>query len=68
LQGFKVAYIPGLVEHPLTGAGAGATKSASAGFAEQRTINARHLESWIREKDIVGAIAAGKIPLGRRPI
>ena len=68
LHGFKVAYLPGLVEHPLTGAGAGVTKSGQAGFAEQRTVNARHLEAWTREKNIIGAIAAGRIPLGRRPI
>jgi hypothetical protein len=68
LHGFKVAYLPGLVEHPLTGAGAGATKSGQEGFSEKRAVNMFHLEEWKAEKDIVGAIAAGGIPLGRRPI
>jgi hypothetical protein len=68
LRGLKVAYLPGLVEHPLTGAGAGATKSASIGFQDARAVNARCLEEWKAERDILGAIAAGRIPLGRRPI
>jgi hypothetical protein len=65
LRGFNVAYLPGLVEHPLTQHGAGGTKSADPAFNDKRATNAHHLSVWIQQRGVLEAIAAGRIPTKR---
>lgn len=65
LHGFKVAYIPGLAEHPLTHKWAGATKSGIEGFDQQRTVNLGALQGWMHERGVLEALASGRIPTER---
>lgn len=66
LRGFRVAYLPGAIDHPLTEHGAGATKSAETDFHDKRMVNAQHLGAWVLEHGVIGAIATGRIPTERR--
>ena len=65
LAGFKVAYLPGVIDHPLTPHGAGATKSSDPEFNPKRRINAEHLAVWVEQAGVLSAIQAGRIPTKR---
>jgi hypothetical protein len=65
LAGFKVAYLPGAVDHYITPEGGGITKSADPAFDAQKEVNLNALRGWMIERDVLGAIAAGVIPSER---
>ena len=62
IRGFKVAYLPGLIEHPLTAAGAGKTKSAEDNFNRRRAQNEALYKAWMDDKDL------SLVPRQRMPI
>lgn len=66
LQGMRVAYVGGLVWHDMTGDGVGQTKIHTPQLSARLAQNALALRAWMAERDIVGAIAAGRIPAGQR--
>jgi GT2 family glycosyltransferase len=63
LHGFRVAYIPGKVIHPLH-AGTGATKAQIPDLAERQAENTRQLRTWMTERFVHAAIEDGRIPRG----
>lgn len=67
LRGFRVAYIPGAVIHPLHG-GTGATKAQIPDLAARQAVNAGQLRAWADAQGVAAAIEDGRIPQGWREI
>ena len=67
MRGFRVAYLPGMVEHPIEGGG-GRTKAAEEAFHQKRAQNYQAFQGWGRDAGLQEAIAAGTIPTRRKPI
>jgi GT2 family glycosyltransferase len=63
LHGFKVAYIPGVVIHPLH-AGTGATKALIPDLTARQAENAALLRAWMDARGVAAALADGRIPRG----
>lgn len=68
LQGFRVAYLPGVAEHHMGGPGAGATKAKEDRLDEKLAINKQFLVEWMVEHKIGLAMAEGRVPVGARAI
>ena len=68
LHGFKVAYLPGIVEHDLQGDGVGATKQYDPELERKLIINRECLREWMSEHKIAQALAERRIPLEAIPI
>jgi hypothetical protein len=64
LHGFRVAYIPGRVEHPMPAGNVGQTKAQTPGLAEKLAQNTALLWQWMREREVMAAARAGRIPFG----
>ena len=67
LQGFRVLAVPGYVHHAIEG-GAGSTKRYDARFWERWALNRQHFSGWCVEREVVGALVEGRIPMGAREL
>lgn len=68
-QGFKVAYVPGVVWHDFdTGQGAGATKAKQENFQRERAVNEARLRQWEAEIGLAQLCIDGVVPLGSQEI
>lgn len=67
LAGFRVAYVGGAVIHAMAGP-AGATKGADPLTLQKQAMNMQYFAHWCMEQGIRGAVEAGRIPAGVRPL
>lgn len=68
LHGFRVAYVPGRVEHPMPAGNVGQTKAQTPGLAEKLAQNTTLLWQWMEERGVMATARAGRIPFGSRVI
>lgn len=65
LHGFRVAYLPYDAIHDVAANGVGQTKTHDPRLQERQGQNQRCLALWMREQNVLGAAAAGRIPVER---
>lgn len=68
LRGFRVAYLPGLVEHHMANDIAGATKAHTPELDRKLAINRQFLNAWMVQQNVAQAMADGRLPVVPIPI
>jgi hypothetical protein len=64
LHGFKVAYLPYDAIHDVAPDGMGQTKTHEAQRQERLGHNQQLLAQWVKDRGVLSAAEAGRLPLG----
>jgi hypothetical protein len=64
LKGFQVAYLPYDAIHAVAENGVGQTKTHDPRLMERLGTNQQMLAQWVRDRGVVAAAGAGRLPLG----